>query len=118
MEFKKRQQEAREGADRAGNIGCGRACVVVRTVHEEGIDIGQAKLPPRLARAGEVLEQLADMIELLENRDLRVSAMLRQVLGVGSQIEEHHAVRNTAGIFDVSHMCVCDLHGRRVRDKD
>ena len=34
----------------------------------------------------------------------------------GSQIEEHHAVRNKAGIFDVSHMCVCDLHGARVRD--
>ena len=34
----------------------------------------------------------------------------------GSQIEEHHAVRNMAGVFDVSHMCVCDLHGARVRD--
>ena len=34
----------------------------------------------------------------------------------GSQIEEHHAVRNAAGVFDVSHMCVCDLHGGRVRD--
>ena len=34
----------------------------------------------------------------------------------GSQIEEHHAVRNKAGVFDVSHMCVCDLHGQRVRD--
>jgi aminomethyltransferase len=33
----------------------------------------------------------------------------------GSQIEEHHAVRNRAGVFDVSHMCVIDLRGVRVR---
>ena len=34
----------------------------------------------------------------------------------GSQIEEHHAVRQDAGIFDVSHMCVVDIHGAKVRD--
>jgi aminomethyltransferase len=34
----------------------------------------------------------------------------------GSQIEEHHAVRRNAGIFDVSHMCVIDVKGPRVRD--
>jgi aminomethyltransferase len=34
----------------------------------------------------------------------------------GSQIEEHHAVRQDAGVFDVSHMCVVDLTGARVRD--
>ena len=33
----------------------------------------------------------------------------------GSQIAEHHAVRRAAGVFDVSHMCVVDLHGARVR---
>ncbi|HEY7377757.1 MAG TPA: glycine cleavage system aminomethyltransferase GcvT [Steroidobacteraceae bacterium] len=33
----------------------------------------------------------------------------------GSQIEEHHAVRRDAGMFDVSHMCVADLKGARVR---
>jgi aminomethyltransferase len=33
----------------------------------------------------------------------------------GSQIEEHHAVRNDAGMFDVSHMCVVDLKGANVR---
>jgi aminomethyltransferase len=33
----------------------------------------------------------------------------------GSQIEEHHAVRNDCGMFDVSHMCVVDLHGPKVR---
>jgi aminomethyltransferase len=34
----------------------------------------------------------------------------------GSQIEEHHAVRTDAGMFDVSHMCVVDLHGAKARD--
>ncbi|MEN1973063.1 glycine cleavage system aminomethyltransferase GcvT [Luteimonas sp. MJ204] len=37
-------------------------------------------------------------------------------LNYGSQIEEHHAVRRGAGMFDVSHMTVVDLHGGRVRD--
>jgi aminomethyltransferase len=32
-----------------------------------------------------------------------------------SQIGEHHAVRRAAGVFDVSHMCVIDLKGVRVR---
>lgn len=34
----------------------------------------------------------------------------------GSQIEEHHQVRNDAGMFDVSHMTVVDLHGARTRE--
>ncbi len=34
----------------------------------------------------------------------------------GSQIEEHQAVRRSAGVFDVSHMCVIDLVGARVRE--
>ena len=33
----------------------------------------------------------------------------------GSQLDEHHQVRNDAGMFDVSHMTVVDLHGARVR---
>jgi aminomethyltransferase len=33
----------------------------------------------------------------------------------GSQIEEHHAVRRDAGMFDVSHMAVVDLEGARTR---
>jgi aminomethyltransferase len=33
----------------------------------------------------------------------------------GSQIEEHHAVRRAAGMFDVSHMCVLDLTGPDAR---
>ena len=34
----------------------------------------------------------------------------------GSQIEEHHAVRRHAGLFDVSHMQVVDLEGPQARD--
>jgi aminomethyltransferase len=37
-------------------------------------------------------------------------------LHYGSQIEEHHAVRRGAGMFDVSHMTVVDLHGVRCRE--
>ncbi|WP_313954120.1 glycine cleavage system aminomethyltransferase GcvT [Accumulibacter sp.] len=32
-------------------------------------------------------------------------------LHYGSQIEEHHAVRRDAGMFDVSHMCAVDITG-------
>ncbi len=34
----------------------------------------------------------------------------------GSQIEEHHAVRRDAGMFDVSHMLIADVTGPRTRD--
>jgi aminomethyltransferase len=37
-------------------------------------------------------------------------------LHYGSQIEEHHAVRGDAGMFDVSHMAVLDLSGGRTRE--
>jgi len=37
-------------------------------------------------------------------------------LQYGSQIAEHHAVRRGAGVFDVSHMCVVDIKGARVRE--
>jgi aminomethyltransferase len=33
----------------------------------------------------------------------------------GSQIDEHHAVRRAAGMFDVSHMCTVDLRGNGAR---
>ena len=33
----------------------------------------------------------------------------------GSQIEEHHAVRRDAGMFDVSHMLIADVKGPRAR---
>jgi aminomethyltransferase len=56
--------------------------------------------------------------------DVHVAAGARMVdfggwdmpVNYGSQIEEHHAVRRDAGMFDVSHMCVVDLRGPRVRD--
>lgn len=34
----------------------------------------------------------------------------------GSQIEEHHAVRQAAGMFDVSHMTIVDLSGDQAAD--
>jgi aminomethyltransferase len=37
-------------------------------------------------------------------------------LHYGSQIEEHHAVRRDAGVFDVSHMASLDLSGARVTE--
>src|SRR6185295_18072246 len=55
--------------------------------------------------------------------DLHVAAGARMVdfggwdmpVAYGSQIEEHHAVRRDAGLFDVSHMCAVDLRGAGVR---
>ncbi len=37
-------------------------------------------------------------------------------LHYGSQIEEHHAVRQDAGMFDVSHMTVVDVTGEQAKD--
>lgn len=37
-------------------------------------------------------------------------------LHYGSQKEEHHAVRQRAGVFDVSHMTIVDLRGDRVTE--
>ncbi len=37
-------------------------------------------------------------------------------INYGSQIEEHHAVRQKAGVFDVSHMTVVDVAGAGARD--
>jgi aminomethyltransferase len=56
--------------------------------------------------------------------DTHVAANARMVdfggfdmpVNYGSQIEEHHAVRRDAGMFDVSHMCIIDLYGARTRD--
>ena len=36
-------------------------------------------------------------------------------INYGSQIEEHHKVRNSAGMFDVSHMTVVDILGSQAR---
>ncbi len=56
--------------------------------------------------------------------DLHVALNARMVdfggwdmpVNYGSQIDEHHAVRRDCGIFDVSHMCVIDARGPRVRE--
>ncbi|MDI6936984.1 glycine cleavage system aminomethyltransferase GcvT, partial [Serratia sp. Se-PFBMAAmG] len=37
-------------------------------------------------------------------------------LHYGSQMDEHHVVRNDAGMFDVSHMTIVDLRGPRTRE--
>ena len=37
-------------------------------------------------------------------------------LHYGSQVDEHHLVRQDAGMFDVSHMTVVDLRGAKVRE--
>jgi aminomethyltransferase len=36
-------------------------------------------------------------------------------LHYGSQLEEHHAVRRGAGVFDISHMCAVDVAGPQSR---
>lgn len=65
------------------------------------------------------------MTDLLQTvlHDTHVAAGARMVdfggwhmpVNYGSQVEEHHAVRRAAGMFDVSHMCAVDLHGAQVR---
>ena len=37
-------------------------------------------------------------------------------LHYGSHLDEHHAVRQDAGMFDVSHMTIVDLRGERTRE--
>jgi aminomethyltransferase len=37
-------------------------------------------------------------------------------INYGSQIEEHHAVRQEAGMFDVSHMTIVDIQGEDAKD--
>ena len=37
-------------------------------------------------------------------------------INYGSQIEEHHAVRQDAGMFDVSHMTIVDIKGPQAQD--
>ena len=36
-------------------------------------------------------------------------------INYGSQIEEHHAVRQDAGMFDVSHMTIVDVKGAQAK---
>ena len=37
-------------------------------------------------------------------------------LHYGSQVDEHHAVRKHAGMFDVSHMCTVEVAGNQAKD--
>ena len=37
-------------------------------------------------------------------------------LHYGSQMEEHHAVRKSAGVFDVSHMTIVDVEGAQAKE--
>ena len=56
--------------------------------------------------------------------DLHVSLNARMVdfggwdmpINYGSQIEEHHVIRQDAGMFDVSHMTIVDMKGEKVKD--
>ena len=43
--------------------------------------------------------------------NLLILAVGELPINYGSQIDEHHAVRTDAGMFDVSHMLVTDING-------
>jgi aminomethyltransferase len=49
---------------------------------------------------------------LHENAKMVDFAGWEMPLHYGSQIQEHHQVRQDAGMFDVSHMSIVDLHGK------
>lgn len=58
----------------------------------------------------------------LHSEHVRLGARLVDFAGwdmpiqYASQLDEHHAVRQGAGMFDVAHMSAVDLHGPRVRE--
>mgnify|MGYP000349528099 CR=1 FL=1 len=58
----------------------------------------------------------------LHAEHLRLGAKLVDFAGwdmpiqYASQLDEHHAVRKVAGMFDVAHMSAVDLHGPRTRE--
>lgn len=58
----------------------------------------------------------------LHAEHLRLGAKLVDFAGwdmpiqYASQLDEHHAVRKSAGMFDVAHMSAVDLHGARTRE--
>ena len=61
------------------------------------------------------------MKTVLYNEHIKLDAKIIDYYGwmlpinYGSQIDEHLAVRNNCGIFDVSHMAVIDLHGENTQ---
>ena len=66
-------------------------------LNEECVDVRQAHLPPGLARGGQVLKQLADMVELLVDCDLWVAAMLGEMRGVVTQDVQVGGARRSTG---------------------
>jgi aminomethyltransferase len=82
-----------------------------------------AALPGRLARTLLLQATLDDGVLMTLKRtplfDTHVAAGAKLVdfggwempVNYGSQIEEHHAVRTSAGMIDVSHMCPVDITG-------
>src|SRR6201988_2675822 len=68
-------------------------------------------------------DDCARMLKRTVLYDTHVAAGARMVdfggwerpLHYGSQIEEHHAVRRSAGVFDVSHMRVAEIEGSGAR---
>jgi aminomethyltransferase len=79
---------------------------------------------PKIVAAGSVLfdeEKMAQQTPLYEQHTLCGARMVdfhgwMMPLHYGSQIDEHHAVRGDAGMFDVSHMTIVDFHGSRIRE--
>jgi aminomethyltransferase len=63
------------------------------------------------------MNQKTPLFELHEQTGAKIVAFSGwdMPLHYGSQVEEHHAVRRDAGMFDVSHMARVDLHGNGVR---
>lgn len=67
-------------------------------------------------------QQAASQHTVLHAKHLEAGAKMVDFFGwhmpinYGSQIEEHHAVRQDAGMFDVSHMTIVDVTGARTRD--
>lgn len=82
-----------------------------------------AQKTPKIV-AGSVLfdeEKMAQQTPLFEQHTLCGARMVdfhgwMMPLHYGSQIDEHHAVRGDAGMFDVSHMTIVDFHGNRIRE--
>ncbi len=63
-------------------------------------------IPQRTALHGKHLEAGGKMVDF---------AGWEMPIHYGSQLEEHHQVRNDAGMFDVSHMVVLDLKGKEIK---
>src|SRR5688500_6808076 len=67
------------------DVGGRGARVALGALKKEGVDVRQTHPTPGLARSGHVVEQLADVIELLADRDLRVASMPSKVGRVVAQ---------------------------------